>query len=73
MDMQENIFSTEVLNYEGSNSSGKYSRSRWLPTWNVGAKWNIDRETFMKKYPIVSKLALRASYGLTAKMNGAGN
>lgn len=58
-----------VLNYEGSNSSGKYSRSRWLPTWNVGAKWNIDRETFMKKYPIVSKLALRASYGLTAKMN----
>lgn len=58
-----------VFNYEGSNTAGKYSRSRWLPTWNIGAKWNLDREEFMKKYTAVSKLALRASYGLTAKMN----
>lgn len=58
-----------VFNYEGSNTAGKYSRSRWLPTWNIGAKWNMDQEKFMKKYPAVSKLALRASYGLTAKMN----
>ncbi len=58
-----------VLNYEGSNTAGRSSRSRWLPTWNVGAKWNIDRETFMKEYTALSKLALRTSYGLTAKMN----
>ncbi|MCI5560207.1 MAG: SusC/RagA family TonB-linked outer membrane protein [Phocaeicola sp.] len=58
-----------VFNYEGSNTAGKYSRSRWLPTWNIGVKWNIDREKFMKKNTAVSKLALRASYGLTAKMN----
>lgn len=58
-----------VFNYEGANTAGKYSRSRWLPTWNIGAKWNMDQEKFMKKYPAVSKLALRASYGLTAKMN----
>lgn len=58
-----------VLNYEGSNISGKGSRSRWLPTWNIGAKWNMDRENFFKDSKIVSSLAIRASYGLTAKMN----
>ena len=58
-----------VFNCEGSNTSGKGARALWLPTWNVGAKWNIDREAFMKNYPTISRLALRASYGLTAKMN----
>ena len=58
-----------VLNCEGSNTSGKGARALWLPTWNVGAKWNIDQEEFMKDYKTISCLALRASYGLTAKMN----
>ena len=58
-----------VLNCEGSNTSGKGARALWLPTWNVGAKWNIDQEEFMKDYKTISRLALRASYGLTAKMN----
>lgn len=57
-----------VANYEGSNTAGKYSNSRWLPTWNIGAKWNMDKENFMDE-SIFSKLALRTSYGLTAKMN----
>lgn len=57
-----------VANYEGSNTAGKYSTSRWLPTWNIGAKWNIDKEDFMDN-SIFSTLALRTSYGLTAKMN----
>lgn len=58
-----------VLNYEGSNTAGRSARSRWLPTWNVGAKWNIDRESFLRSSEAITKLALRASYGLTAKMN----
>ena len=58
-----------VLNCEGSNTSGKGAHALWLPTWNVGAKWNIDQEEFMKDYKTISRLALRASYGLTAKMN----
>ncbi|WOC52844.1 SusC/RagA family TonB-linked outer membrane protein [Bergeyella porcorum] len=57
-----------VANYEGSNTAGKYSDSRWLPTWNIGTKWNIDRERFMED-AMFSKLSFRASYGLTAKMN----
>lgn len=62
------IFNT-VLNYEGSNTAGKNSRSQWLPTWNIGGKWNIDQEDFMKDQNYFSTLAFRASYGLTAKMN----
>lgn len=62
------VFNT-VLNYEGSNAAGKGAGSRWLPTWNVGAKWNIDRERFLRNHSVVSRLALRVSYGLTAKIN----
>lgn len=58
-----------VLNYEGANTAGKSSRSRWLPTWNIGGKWNADREDFLKNHSLISTLALRLSYGLTAKMN----
>lgn len=58
-----------VLNYEGANTAGKSSRSRWLPTWNIGGKWNADRENFLKNHSLISTLALRLSYGLTAKMN----
>lgn len=58
-----------VFNIEGSNAHGKTNRSRWLPTWNVGGKWNIDKEKFFEKLLPISQLDLRASYGLTAKMN----
>lgn len=58
-----------VINYEGSNMGGRSSRTRWLPTWNIGAKWNMDAEDFMKHNDLISTLALRTSYGLTAKMN----
>lgn len=58
-----------VANYEGSNAAGKGGSSRWLPTWNVGAKWNLHQEDFLKTHPDISRLALRLSYGLTAKMN----
>ena len=58
-----------VVNYEGSNAAGRGARSRWLPTWNVGGKWNLHTEDFLKDHPYISKLALRSSFGLTAKMN----
>lgn len=58
-----------VLNYESANTAGQRKGGLWLPTWNIGAKWNIDRETFLRNVPQISKLALRLSYGLTAKMN----
>ncbi|MCL1868117.1 MAG: SusC/RagA family TonB-linked outer membrane protein [Paludibacter sp.] len=51
---------------EATNKSS-VSGSPWLPTWNVGLKWNASDEKFfdkIKKY--VSYLSFRSSYSLTA-------
>lgn len=53
-------------NYEGSNRAGKSSESRWLPTYTIGGKWNVDKEDFIQKSDVISSLAFRPSYGLVA-------
>ena len=53
-------------NYEGSNRAGKSSESRWLPTYTVGGKWNVDKEDFIQNSHVVSSFAFRPSYGLVA-------
>jgi TonB-linked SusC/RagA family outer membrane protein len=53
-------------NYEGSNRAGKSSKSRWLPTYTIGGKWNVDKEDFIKKSNVISSMAIRPSYGLVA-------
>ncbi len=64
------IFSGTVR-YDGTNALGKSRTARWLPTWNVSAKWNISNEHFMEPVKWVDQLSLRASYGLTASMNSS--
>lgn len=57
-------------NYEGANISGKGTRGRWLPTWNIGGKWNVSEEPFFSVFkPVVSSFAIRTGFGLVAKMN----
>ena len=51
-------------NIEGSNRAGKSSQSRWLPTYTIGAKWNLDKEDVIKKSNIISSMAFRPTYGL---------
>ncbi|WP_303319091.1 SusC/RagA family TonB-linked outer membrane protein [Flavivirga abyssicola] len=53
-------------NYEGSNRAGKSSDTRWLPTYTIGAKWNIDKEDFIRNSNVISSMAFRPSYGLVA-------
>lgn len=53
-------------NYEGSNRAGKSSDSRWLPTYTVGGRWNLDKEDFIKNSNVISSMAFRPSYGLVA-------
>jgi TonB-linked SusC/RagA family outer membrane protein len=53
--------------YEGTNGLGKARSSRWLPTWNVSAAWNMHEESWFKKLePALSHFTLKASYSLTA-------
>ncbi len=63
-----------TVRYEGSNNLGKSRTARWLPTWNVSAKWNINNEKWMQATEKwLDYLALRVSYGLTASMPPAAN
>jgi len=38
---------------------------RWGNFWSAGARWNIDKEGFMKNQTLFQMLKLRASYGTT--------
>ncbi len=57
-----------TLRYEGTNRLGKDRSARWLPTWNVGASWNVHEEPWFRSLAsyAITHLALKASYSLTA-------
>ncbi len=38
------------LRNDATNVSGRASRNRFLPTWAIGAAWNISREDFMENF-----------------------
>lgn len=57
------------IRYDGSNSLGKNSSARWLPTWTMAGKWNIINESFMENLSATfNVMSLRASFGLNANM-----
>lgn len=66
------VFSGTVR-YDGSNGLGRNASARWLPTWNLSAKWNVGEEDFIKDKPWITYLSLRSSYGLTASMPPSAN
>ncbi len=66
-----------TFRYEGSNLMGKTSQSRWLPTWNVSAGWNLSDEPFFQKSGMYEKgiwsyAKIRASYSLTGESGPMG-
>lgn len=64
---------TPTVRFDGSNKMGHSTTARWLPTWNISGKWNIDKEDFWKENKIITSLTLRGSYGLTANIGNATN
>lgn len=62
-----------TIRYDGTNSLGASSSARWLPTWNFGAKWNVQNEPWMADLEKIDVLSARVSYGLTASMPNASN
>ena len=63
-----------TIRYEGSNQLGRSRSARWLPTWNISAKWNIIDEPWMKSVkPAISHAAIKASYSLTAERGPVSN
>ena len=58
---------------DGSNQLGRATSARYLPTWNVSGSWNAKEESFLKDSDLISRLSLRATYGLTASIGRAKN
>ena len=66
-----------TVRYEGSNLMGKTDQSRWLPTWNISAAWNIVDEPFFQNTSLYQKgtlsyAKLRLSYSLTGESGPSG-
>jgi len=58
---------------DGSNRLGASPDARWINTWTVAGRWNVDQENFMKNIPVISSLVVRGSYGLNANYGSATN
>lgn len=43
--------------------------NRWETFWSVGARWNIEKESFLEGSTVVNMLKLRGSYGTTGNQN----
>jgi iron complex outermembrane receptor protein len=54
---------TATIRRDGSSKFGRNNKYGYFPS--VGAKWIIDKETFMGSDGLFSGLALRGSYGIT--------
>ena len=48
---------------DASNRFGQNKKSRFLPVWALGLRWNIGRESWFANQTIVSDASLRLSYG----------
>ncbi len=59
-----------TFRYDGSNRTGKSTKSRYLPTWNISGAWNVTQEKFAQNSKWLNLLKLKATYGLTGDNPG---
>ena len=62
-----------TLRRDGSNRLGRSKNARWLNSWTVAGRWNIEQEPFLQNINAISYLTLRGSYGLNANYGNATN
>lgn len=48
---------------DASNKFGENKKSRRLPVWSAGFRWNMAEESWMKSIGLFNELSFRASYG----------
>ncbi|MDR2496683.1 MAG: TonB-dependent receptor [Tannerellaceae bacterium] len=49
--------------FRTDGSSRFHPNNRWGQFWSVGASWRMSQEDFIKRYPFIDNLKLKASYG----------
>jgi hypothetical protein len=62
-----------TLRRDGSNRLGRSENARWLNSWTIAGRWNVDQEEFVQNISAISYLTLRGSYGLNANYGNATN
>ena len=62
-----------TLRRDGSNRLGRSEKARWINSYTVAGRWNVEQENFLKDVRAISYLTLRASYGLNANYGNATN
>lgn len=58
---------------DGSNRLGRSEKARWINSYTISGRWNVEQESFMDNVRALSYLTLRASYGLNANYGNATN
>ena len=43
------------------------SENRYAPFWSAGLRWNLDKESWIKRLGFVDELVLRGTYGVTGE------
>lgn len=51
------------IRVDASSEFGK--NNRFAPFWSTGLRWNLDKESFIKKLNFFDELVLRGTYGVT--------
>lgn len=62
-----------TLRRDGSNRLGRSENARWLNSWTLAARWNVEQEEFLQNAAVISYLTVRGSYGLNANYGNATN
>ena len=60
---------TAELTVNASGSSQFGSNNRLAPFWGGGVAWNVDKEKFFVKNPIIQKLRVRLTTGIVGNQN----
>ncbi|MEG1290492.1 MAG: SusC/RagA family TonB-linked outer membrane protein, partial [Bacteroidales bacterium] len=56
------------IRYDQTNLYGRSAQYRDQPTWSIGGKWNISKESFFKSN-VINNFAIKASYGLSGNID----
>ena len=60
---------TAEITVSASGSSQFGSNNRLAPFWAGGAAWNVDKEKFFKKNPVIQQLRIRLTTGIAGNQN----
>ncbi|MCP4460751.1 MAG: SusC/RagA family TonB-linked outer membrane protein [Cytophagales bacterium] len=62
---QDKYSITASFRIDQKNLFGSDPDFRYKPLWSVGGSWQATKEDFMSSYPIVNRLTVRATYGIS--------